>query len=107
MFQDAFVSDPSTIVTNGQMVNVRVSSWDEKASRLSLTMRLTTDGGANGDSNGAGLSDDGQARRNPRQGKVATSGNVLSAANHVSHDLRAWSVLAVMPFCASHSVANY
>ncbi|DBA78976.1 hypothetical protein WJX77_000488 [Trebouxia sp. C0004] len=71
---DAFVSDPSTIVKNGQVVNVRVSTWDENASRLSLTMRLTTDGEASGDSGGAGLSDDGQARRNPRQGKVATSG---------------------------------
>lgn len=85
MLQDAFVSDPSTIVKNGQVVNVRVSSWDENASRLSLTMRLTTDGGSNGDSTGTGLSDDGQARRNPRQGKVATSGDFLAAANHVSH----------------------
>lgn len=80
MLQDSFVSDPSTIVKNGQVVNVRVSSWDENASRLSLTMRLTTDGGANADSNGTGLTDDGQARRNPRQGKVSTSGKVLAAA---------------------------
>jgi hypothetical protein len=106
VLQDAFVSDPSTIVKNGQVVNVRVSSWDENASRLSLTMRLTTDGGANADSNGTGLSDDGQARRNPRQGKVATSGNVLAAANPALQYLRALSVLAVMPFCASHFVAN-
>ncbi len=98
MLQDAFVSDPSTIVKNGQVVNVRVSSWDENASRLSLTMRLTTEGGANGDSNGTGLSDDGQARRNPRQGKVATSGNFLAAANHVPHELHALSVLAVNAF---------
>jgi len=89
VLQDAFVSDPSAIVKNGQVVNVRVSSWDETASRLSLTMRLTTDGGANGDSNGAGLSDDGQVRRNPRQGKVATSGNFFAAANCVPHDLHA------------------
>ncbi len=89
------------------MVNVRVSSWDENASRLSLTMRLTTDGGANGDSNGTGLSDDGQARRNPRQGKVATSGNVLAAANHVLHYLHALSVLANMPFCESYFMAKY
>ena len=89
------------------MVNVRVSSWDENASRLSLTMRLTTDGGANGDSNGTGLSDDGQARRNPRQGKVATSGNVLAAANHVLHYLHALSVLANMPFCDSYFMAKY
>jgi len=89
------------------VVNVRVSSWDENASRLSLTMRLTTDGGANGDSNGTGLSDDGQARRNPRQGKVATSGNVLAAANHVLHYLHALSVLANMPFCESYFMAKY
>ena len=86
---------------------MRVSSWDENASRLSLTMRLTTDGGANADSNGTGLSDDGQARRNPRQGKVATSGNVLAAANHVLHYLHALSVLANMPFCESYFMAKY
>ena len=75
--QDSFVSDPGEIVKNGQQVHVRVSSWDEKANRLSLTMKQTTDSGMNGSSNGAGPSDNGQARRTPRQGKVATAGDQI------------------------------
>lgn len=90
MLQDAFVSDPGAIVKNGQLVNVRISSWDPAANRLSLTMKNATDSGMNGDSNSAGPSDDGQARRNPRQGKVATAGislqwHQLPRMRHVSH----------------------
>ncbi|KAA6423398.1 MAG: elongation factor Ts, partial [Trebouxia sp. A1-2] len=92
---DSFVSDPSTIVKNGQVVNVRVSSWDENASRLSLTMRLTTDGGANADSNGTGLTDDGQARRNPRQGKVrkGSSQPIPVSVGDVLKDVKVQSML--------------
>lgn len=85
--QDSFVSDPSTIVKNGQQVHVRISSWDEKANRLSLTMKLTTDSGMNGSSNGAGPSDDGQARRTPRQGKVATAGAQICSKSYFGRAL--------------------
>ena len=87
MVQDSFVSDPSTIVKNGQQVHVRISSWDEKANRLSLTMKLTTDSGMNGSSNGAGPSDDGQARRTPRQGKVATAGAQICSKSYFGRAL--------------------
>lgn len=68
--QDSFVADPNALVSNGQTVKVRVQVWDPSKNRLSLTMKL--DSGPSNASNGGG--DDGQARRNPRQGKVATAG---------------------------------
>ena len=72
LMQDSFVSDPNNLVQNGQTVSVKVSSWDPATNRLSLTMKL--DSGSEGAADGGSLGDDGQARRNPRQGKVATAG---------------------------------
>ncbi|KAL3138010.1 hypothetical protein ABBQ38_005246 [Trebouxia sp. C0009 RCD-2024] len=69
---DSFVSDPNNLVQNGQTVSVKVSSWDAAKNRLSLTMKL--DSGSDGAADGSSFGDDGQTRRNPRQGKVATAG---------------------------------
>ncbi|KAL3150404.1 hypothetical protein ABBQ32_000242 [Trebouxia sp. C0010 RCD-2024] len=69
---DLFVSDPNNLVQNGQTVSVKVSSWDAASNRLSLTMKLNS--GSNGAADGGSFGDDGQTRRNPRQGKVATAG---------------------------------
>ena len=82
VLQDAFVSDPSDIVKNGQLVNVRVSSWDPAVNRLSLTMKSPTESGTYGVADGGRPSDGGQVRRNPRQGKVATAGSVVVQHTH-------------------------
>lgn len=72
LVQDSFVSDPNNLVQQGQTVSVRVSSWDPLKNRLSLTMKA--DAGPGGGDGGANVEGDGQARRAPRQGKVATAG---------------------------------
>ena len=71
--QDAFVSDPTAILKPGQVVTVRVVSYEDKNSRLSLTMRSTTDSGtATGPS---GLERDAtRAKQEARRGKNATAG---------------------------------
>ena len=70
LLQDSFVSDPNNLVQNGQTVSARVQSWDPLKNRLSLTMRAdSASGGGVGGADGGG-----EARRNPRQGKVATAG---------------------------------
>lgn len=72
LLQDSFVSDPNNLVQNGQTVSVRVASWDPLKNRLSLTMRADSGSSAGGGGGDSG----GEARRNPRQGKVATAGEL-------------------------------
>ena len=86
VLQDAFVSDPSDIVKNGQLVNVRVSSWDPAVNRLSLTMKSPTESGTYGVADGGRPSEGGQVRRNPRQGKVATAGRLICNTPTMSTD---------------------
>ena len=71
--QDAFVSDPTAFLKPGQVVTVRIVSYEEKNSRLSLTMRSTTDSGtATGPS---GLERDAtRAKQDARRGRNAAAG---------------------------------
>ena len=77
--QDSFVSDPNTLVQNGQTVKVHVTGWDPAKNRLALSMKA--DPASNGASAGRSAGGDGQPGRQPRQGKVATAGMWLSPAS--------------------------
>ena len=71
--QDTYVADPAALLKPGQVVNTRVSSYDEKSSRLSLTMRSTTGSGVG--SGTSGLEKEARSVvQQARRGKVATAG---------------------------------
>lgn len=80
--QDEYVPDPNLVVQNGQTVKVRVQSWDPSKNRLSFTMKPETssaDAGGGGGGGGAGGYLDRQGDRQPRQGKVARAGLLISS----------------------------
>jgi len=65
-----FVSDPRQVVTSGQVVKVKVMGVDEQRKRISLTLRLDDEPGAEGGQGAQGQGGPGQPRRGgqPRQG---------------------------------------
>lgn len=90
--QDEYVPDPNLVVQNGQTVKVRVQSWDPSKNRLSFTMKPENSSADAGGGGGAGGYLDRQGDRQPRQGKVARAGLLLSSQQTQCSMHVCWSV---------------